>query len=290
MNDALKPIDDYPIQVKKSQSFRTKIIAITFLSVLVGLIFSVAVAVFGIRKLSEDATIEVSSGLKAANIEYLNNYIDLTSQRISFTINSALDSGFILNDVMQKVIKNKDIGKLSDVIYDNPFFNDEFSYTKEYINKKTDKKAGNWRQNKLSEPTVTSVWGYLLDDEHKIRPDVLADIKKTSILDLFMPSLFQHGQWLYYVGSKELSYLRITPSVNMAAEFDDSYPGHNELNFWDFFFPTLVESWEKMPSAEKLKKTVTVTPPYEDAAGSGFITSFFYPLWDNEKFSGANII
>jgi len=42
MNDALKPIDDYPIQVKKSQSFRTKIIAITFLSVLVGLIFSVA--------------------------------------------------------------------------------------------------------------------------------------------------------------------------------------------------------------------------------------------------------
>lgn len=287
MKEALKQIDDYPIKIKKSQSFRTKIIAITFLSVLVGLFFSVAVSVFGIQKLSEDATIEVSSGLKAANIEYLNNYIDLTSQRISLTINSALDSGFVLNDVMQKVINNKDIEKLSDVIYDNAFFKDDFSYTESYINNKTDKKAGNWRQNNLSEPTVTSVWGYLLDDEHNIRQDVLADIKKTSILDLFMPSLFQHGQWLYYVGSKDLSYLRMTPSVNMAAEFDNSYPGHNELNFWDFFFPTLVESWEKMPSSEKIKKTVTVTPPYEDAAGSGFIASFFYPLWDNEKFAGA---
>ncbi len=287
MSELLEHADSKTFKIKKSQSFRTKIIAISFISILIGLILNAASSVFGIRSLSEEATIEISKGLKNANIEYLNNYIDLTSQRISFTINSALGNGFILNDIMQKVIDNKDLADLQYDLDDNPYFSNEFSYTPKFTSKKTHKPAGNWSQSNLDKDTVISVWGYLLNDDHKIRADVLEDIKRTSILDLFMPSLFKQGQWLYYVGAKERSYLRITPSINMAAEFDASYPGHNELNFWDFFFPTLVESWEKIPDSEKKTPRVTVTPPYEDAAGSGFITSFFYPLWDKGKFAGA---
>ena len=73
----------------------------------------------------------------------------------------------------------------------------------------------------------------------------------------------------------------------MASEFDRLYPGHNEADFWDFFFPGLVDCWERSAATgipdEKLKATLTLTPPYEDAAGGGIIMSAFHPIWDAHR-------
>jgi len=247
---------------------------------LIGLIVNISYASYSIKKLNQDASVEISHGLNNANTEYLNNYITMTSERISYTFKAALDDALLLKHVVDTI---------NDMPNENPiaYKKNHFLYTPSYIHSDTKQDAGNWWQSDVNDPTTLSVWGHLLDENHQIRNDVLEDIEKTSILDLIMPSVFQHGQWLYYVGSKERSYLRIFPTVDMASEFDASYPGHNDKNFWDFFFPNLVEHWEKMSDEEKQGDILTVTPFYEDAAGSGYISSFFYPLWDEGKFAGA---
>lgn len=101
-----------------------------------------------------------------------------------------------------------------------------------------DQKA-NWSQNAPGSASVVSVWGYLLGQDHQPRPDVQSDIQTSAVLDLVAPSLLQRGAsklQMYYIGSKERPIFRTAPYTDQAQTFDRLYPGHNEANFWDFFF------------------------------------------------------
>lgn len=132
---------------------------------------------------------------------------------------------------------------------------------------------------------MISVWGHLLEPGGRIKPDVLEHMAKyDSIFPLFH-SLYRLGrekQWAYMVGPDQGSYLRLTPYVDMAGEFDKLYPGHNQVDFWDFFFPGIVDAWKRRPGDFRLREGevpgTTFTQPYEDAAGSGIIISLFQPL------------
>ena len=78
------------------------------------------------------------------------------------------------------------------------------------------------------------------------------------------------------------------PWANLAKIADKKYPGHNQVNWWDFFFPGIVESWQKWAD-KPIKKgkiredEITLTPMYDDAGGQGLMVTFFHPLWTKSR-------
>ena len=272
---------------KMGTQFRTKFIIVSTFSVLIGLLLSGTVALWSIVRLRADASMKIEEGLTAANREYLKNYIEVTAQRTNFMIDRAFADMQMLTQITQTIIDHEDeFAGLDAYASEMPFFKDKLVYNEK----------GNWYQNGVDEPSVVSVWGHLLDANHEIRPDVLKHIRKTVLLDLIMPAIKANGadkQWLYLVGPENRSYLRLSPYTDQASAFDATYPGHNEQDFWAFFFPGLVDQWKRWisdPASRRgLESEITVTPPYEDAAGSGIITSLFHPLWskDRQQLEGA---
>lgn len=263
--------------------FRTKFILVASLSVLVALLLSGAVALWSVQRLGEDASAKVQLGLKDASREYLDNYIQTTAQRTNLTLDRALSELQTLSNLSQYLIDHPDEAEaLGSAANSLPGFEDALTYNK----------AGNWQQNGPNEPAVVSVWGPMLEADGSIKPEVRKHIQRTAILDWVLPPMKANGApklYFYYVGPRGMSYLRLSPYTDMAREFDRVYPDHNKSDFWDFFFPGIVDGWEARAKVTPGKVSATLTPPYEDAAGGGTIVSAFQPLWDasGQKFAGA---
>ena len=262
-------------------SFRTKFILVAGCGVLAGLLLSGAVALNNFMNLGDTASNRIEQGLSSANNEYLQNYIQTTSVRTMLMLNHAFSDLRVLADFMQFLTDHpQDADQIGKSLSKVPSLEDNLEYNSK----------GNWFQNKPPEPSVVSVWGPLLDADHRILPEVQKQIQNTEILDILLPALYAKGAsklYMYYVGPRGGSFIRLAPYVDMASEFDRLYPGHNEADFWDFFFPGLWDSWESLAATnlpdDRLKATLTLTPPYEDAAGGGIIMSAFHPIWDTQR-------
>jgi sigma-B regulation protein RsbU (phosphoserine phosphatase) len=148
---------------------------------------------------------------------------------------------------------------------------------------------GDWAQNLAGAMSVVSVWGYLLGPDKQPLPQVQTDIETSAVLDLVAPSLLQSGSsklQMYYIGPKERPIFRTVPYTDQAQTFDKLYPGHNQANFWDFFFPGLYPSWQSWARGEVARpvaQDVTQTAPYTDAITGKLIVSFFHPLWTKDR-------
>ncbi len=270
-----------------TSKFRTKFIMVAVGSVLIGLVLSSAVAIINLRSLGKNASDRVERGLSDASREYLENYIKTTAVRTNLMLERAFDELNIFGNIMQDLLDHpKSAVEMGRKIAKLPLFHNKLVYNPD----------GNWYQTAPKSPVVVSVWGYLLDKKGRIRSDVKKQLKDTAILDLLLPSFKINGPdklYMYMVGPPGMSYLRLSPYVDMATKFDKLYPGHNAVDFWTFFFPGLVDSWQSIadshPDKKKLRNIITITSPYEDAAGGGIIVSCFHPLWSDNysKFAGA---
>ncbi|MCA9688930.1 MAG: SpoIIE family protein phosphatase [Myxococcales bacterium] len=269
------------------RKFRTKFILAAGLGVFVGLSLSVAIAVSGFSQLERESAGEIERGLKSSSAEYLENHLEDTAAATSRYLAEASANLEMASTITQDLIDHEaELAPLFEFLSEQPTFRDDFTYNE----------VGDWRQNDPKEPAVVAVWGYLLDAEHQIKPEVRRLIQRSALLDAVLPGLEQHGAdklQMYYVGPKEAPFVRLTPNIDMASAFDQLYPGHNAKPFWEFFFPGLVESWElwrKHPADFANRPSdVTITAPYEDAAGGGLILTLFHPLWDKARarFEGA---
>ena len=263
------------------RSFRTKIILVAGCGVLAGLLLSGAVALLNFINLGEKASDKIELGLKTASNEYLQNYIKTTSVRTGLMLNHAFSDLRILADFLQFLTDHPQTAeKIGEAAEKTAALEDRLSYNAK----------DHWFQNKPDEPAVVSVWGSLLDANHRIIPEVQKQIQDTAILDVLLPALHRKGAsklYMYYVGPRGGSFIRLAPFVDMASEFDRNYPGHNDADFWDFFFPGLWGCWESLAatdiSDEKLRNVLSLTSPYEDAAGGGIIMSAFHPVWDAQR-------
>jgi phosphoserine phosphatase RsbU/P len=275
------------VVARASASFRTKFMLVTSLGVLIALGSSAGTAFYNVTRLEQDASAEVYGGLARANDEYLENYIDTTALRLDLLFQQTFSELQMTASMFQTLVDNPDaaasIGKLAET---TPFFQDNFE---------VDPKR-KWTQNKAGEPSVISVWHYLLNPDGSIKPDVLEDVRKNAIFNLFGPAILKNGSQklqVYYVGQKDRPYMRLTPWLEMAQTFDSLYPGHTDKNMWDFFYPGIYEGWQrwlKDPASKPIQKSdVTGYPPYIDAATGGHIVTFFNPLWtkDRKDVSGA---
>ncbi|MBX5192828.1 SpoIIE family protein phosphatase [Rhizobium sp. NZLR3b] len=261
-------------------SFRAKFILVVGGAVLFDLLVSGGLALWNVQRLSRDATLEVGQGLEAASQEYIRTYADSTAAQVSLLLRQVHSDVSTLAGVLQAQIddpaRNSDVGAA--IARTSPG-SVSLSYDQ----------TGKWSQNAPGSVSVVSVWGYLLGQDQKPRPDVETDIQASAVLDLVAPSLLQHGAsklQMYYIGSKERPIFRTAPYTDQAQTFDRLYPGHNEANFWDFFFPGLYESWQGWAKDMKTRPVaadITQTAPYTDAITGKLIVSFFHPLWTADR-------
>ncbi|ANL72717.1 HAMP linker domain-containing protein [Rhizobium phaseoli] len=261
-------------------SFRAKFILVVGGAVLFDLLVSGGLALWNVQRLSRDATLEVGQGLEAASQEYIRTYADSTAAQVNLLLRQVHNDVDTLAGVLQAQIdnpaRNSDVGTAMartspgsvSLVYDA---------------------KGKWSQNAPGSASVVSVWGYLLGQDHQPTPDIARDIETSAVLDLVAPSLLQQGAsklQMYYIGSKERPIFRTAPYTDQAQTFDRLYPGHNEANFWDFFFPGLYESWQgwaKDGKTRPVAEDITQTAPYTDAITGKLIVSFFHPLWTADR-------
>ncbi|MGY5802245.1 PP2C family protein-serine/threonine phosphatase [Rhizobium sp. LEGMi12c] len=268
------------------RSFRAKFLLVVGGAVLFDLMVSGGLALWNVQRLSRNATTEVGQGLEKASQDYIRSYADSTAAEVGLLIDQVHSDVKALAGVLQGQIDNParsgDVGaamtKASPgavtVTYDP---------------------GGQWAQNLPGTPSVVSVWGYLLDKDHRPLPQVQADIEWSAVLDLVAPSLLHNGAsklQMYYIGPRERPIFRTAPYTTQAQTFDRLYPGHNSSDFWTFFFPGLYESWQQWasnPSSRPVADYITQTAPYTDAITGKLIVSFFHPLWtpDRHHLAGA---
>ncbi|PDT00993.1 hypothetical protein CO666_28115 [Rhizobium chutanense] len=261
-------------------SFRAKFILVVGGAVLFDLLVSGGLALWNVQRLSRDATLEVGQGLEAASQEYIRTYADSTAAQVGLLLRQVHNDVDTLAGVLQAQIddpeRNADVGAA--IARTSPG-SVSLSYDQN----------GRWSQNAPNSASVVSVWGYLLGPDHKPKADVESDIRTSAVLDLVAPSLMQHGAsklQMYYIGSKERPIFRTAPYTDQAQTFDRLYPGHNDANFWDFFFPGLYESWQGWAKDMKTRPVaddITQTAPYTDAITGKLIVSFFHPLWTADR-------
>ncbi|WP_415714476.1 SpoIIE family protein phosphatase [Roseibium sp.] len=260
-------------------SFRAKFILVVSAAVLFDLMLAGGVAIWNVQRLSKDATEKVGTGLTRATEEYLQTYIDTTALRTDLLLDQVFSEVEALGGSMQTLIDNPETGtEVGLTVENDPKLGDKLVFNPD---------AG-WSQNSPGE-SVVSVWGYLLDDEGNPTPEVQAQIADSSAFNLIAPGMMKTGApklQMYYVGPKDKPIMRTTPYTDQAQTFDKLYPGHNEDNFWDFFFPGVYEGWQAWiadPEARPVPRDIVGTAPYIDAITGAQIVSFFYPLWTADR-------
>ena len=268
-------------------SFRTKFIALIGGAVLLSLLLGGGVALWNVQRLSHDASVEIESGLSKATEQYLTRYIDMTAQRADLMLARTFDQVNTLAQFSQRLIDQPELGAgLGKLLESYPDFQDQMEFNAER----------NWLQNRPGEPSVISVWGYLLDGPGRMRPDVQDAVRSSGIFDLVVPSLMGTGQsklQMYYVGPKARPFMRTMPYSEQAQTFDRLYGGHNEQNWWDFFFPGVYEAWQEWarnPAARPVDTDITILAPYVDAITGKTIVSYFHPLYTKDRDDVAGMV
>ncbi|MEO9629287.1 MAG: SpoIIE family protein phosphatase [Sulfitobacter sp.] len=260
-------------------SFRAKFIAVVSAAVLFDLMLAGGVAIWNVQRLSDDATEKVQTGLSDATDEYLRTYIDTTALRTELLLDQVYSEVEALGAAMQTLIDNPETGTAVGLtVEEDPKLGDKLVYNAD----------ADWAQNEPGE-SVVSVWGYLLDDDGNPLPEVADQIADSSAFNLVAPGMMKTGSpklQLYYVGPKDRPIMRTTPHTGQAQTFDELYPGHNDNNFWDFFFPGVYEGWQgwlEDASTRPVPRDIVGTAPYIDAITGARIVSFFSPLWNAER-------
>lgn len=262
------------------RSFRTKIILVVGLAVLFNLLVGATIGMLNVRRLSNEASAEIERGLTNANREYVVNYIQTTGLRLDLVLDRIHSEVDMLAGAMQSLVDHPKVADgVGKALSGNPDFGPRLIYDRK----------GAWAQNAPGSLSVTSVWGYLLKSGVPL-PKAASAVDASAPFDILAPSMMERGAkklQMYYVGPKTVPIMRTTPYADQAQTFDKLYPGHNDANFWDFFFPGVYEGWQgwiKDPESRPIKTSfITATAPYIDAITGKLIVSFFRPLWTQDR-------
>ncbi|MBB4566894.1 SpoIIE family protein phosphatase [Rhizobium leucaenae] len=268
------------------RSFRAKFVLVVGGAVLFDLLVSGGLALWNVQRLSRDATSEVGQGLERASQDYIRSYADSTAARVGLLLNQVHSDVKTLAGVLQSQIDHPNR---------NNAVAEALAQSEPSAIKLTYDPKGRWAQNLPGATSVISVWGYLLDQNHQPLPEVQKDIETSTVVDLVAPNLLKSGYpklQMYYIGPKARPIFRTVPYTDQAQTFDRLYPGHNDANFWDFFFPGVYESWQQWarePGSRPVADDITQTAPYTDAITGKLIVSFFNPLWSPDRKDVAGI-
>jgi sigma-B regulation protein RsbU (phosphoserine phosphatase) len=267
-------------------SFRAKFILVVGAAVIFDLLLAGGVAIWNVQNLSRDANRTVGDGLTEASREYLETYIETTTRRADLLLSQVHAEVTGLAGSTQTLIDAPGTrAAVGDIVQQDPALRDNLVYSEQ----------SDWIQNTHG-PSVVSVWGYLVGPDGTPLPEVQDEIRRSSAFNLIAPALMETGAaklQFYYVGPKDRPIMRTTPYTDQAQTFDRLYPGHNDANFWDFFFPGVYEGWQGWlaePDSRPVASDIVTTAPYIDAITGALIVSFFHPLWTQDRSDVAGMV
>ena len=262
--------------------FTLKIILLSILPIILFSIFSVCLISFRIAELSKNTSRVSEKILTHAYTQLLEDKSRDIAEKVSLKIGAVLGELNILRAAAQQLIDKDELHSLGDRLQSNPYIGNNFIYNPE-------KKWSNLAKTEMN--ISISVWGYLHDKDGSISKETRAFISLMTPVKMLMQIIGEHGTdkgWLYLTGPKATPVMIGTPWEQMPEIFDRKYPGHNEKNWWDFFFPGIIEAWNNwLLNPDFFQKgnpeQITLTPLYEDAGGTGLMVTFFSPLWNADR-------
>lgn len=260
-------------------SFRLKILALVIFPSFLFILSALIVISVLRSRLSDDVQAVLSDHMNNLYSNIITEYSNEITSNASLRIRLITNELKILATAAQTLIDlGEDAQKAGQLLQKYPYYHNDFVHNPQQ----------NWSNIARGAANMSlSVWGYQHDKTGHIGR-ATTDLAATgATLKPFMNAMGRSGAqkgWLYLVGPKSDPYMLMYPWAQMPAIFDEKYKGHNDKNWWDFFFPGMVEEWERWlrehpgesPDNHDLR---TITPYYDDAGGTGTMITFFYPLW-----------
>jgi sigma-B regulation protein RsbU (phosphoserine phosphatase) len=262
--------------------FTTKILLLTIAPMVFFFVAFLSIHLVEMDSLSSSTAAITEEGLQDIYRYNAKNRSTDIANKVSLKLDSVRNDLNIVRGTAQKIIdqarlaskdlKSKDANYLKNSLQYNP------------------QKNLSSRANIDSDVSL-NVWGYLHDQEGRINQPTMDYITLISPIMSLLDTVATFGSekgWVYVIGPKETPVLLMAPWSDVGEDMDRYYPGHNINNWWDFFFPGLVEGWDKWITDDSLNidifnEQVTVTPLYEDAGGTGLMMTFFAPLWNKSR-------
>ncbi len=262
--------------------FTLKIILLSILPVLIFSLFTISIITIKIGKLSDNVSEVAERALNNIYSQIISDKSRDIAKRISLKLNIVFDELDLLRASAQQIVDNEELHSIGVELQSNTWFKNDFVYNS----------AKNWSNiSKTNSNVSMSVWGYLHNKDGSINRNAEYYTTLMSPLKMLMQVMGEHGVdkgWCYIVGPKATPVMIMTPWAQMPEIFDEKYPEHNTRNWWDFFFPGIVEAWNQWTVApdfksDRYRDQVTLTPIYEDAGGTGLMVTFFAPLWNKDR-------
>lgn len=269
--------------------FTRKIILLSVIPLFVFVLALLTIQTVEMENLSSSTASITEGGLKGIYQSHLKKRSSDIGDKVSLKLDGVRNELNIVRGLAQNLIDEEELHSFGKKIQEIDYLRDDFKYNTEK----------NWSH--LAKGGVDigmGVWGYQHDENGQINQQTLDFTTSISPLKIFMKSVSSYGtdkSWLYLTGPKETPVMLSTPWANFPNIIDEKYPGYNSNNWWDFFFPGIVEGWESWLSDPNLKPDtprgeLTLTPLYDDAAGKGLMVTFFAPLWDKDRTRNAGAV
>lgn len=271
----------------RRRTLKSKLMAFSVVSTLAVLMAGALITYYSYTEVAKQVSRLFEEGLGEASEEYLTNYATETGAQVDAALDAAARELHLMADIAQQLIDDEVApASPSHPRSARPPSGDRLIFDEENY----------WWQSDPAQASVVSVFGSILDRNGQIPVETQRHIALTARLVPTMTALERQGvpkQWIYTVGPKGSAYIRLVPWNDLASESEAKYPGLNQTDYWDFFFPGIYEEWEswlESPDRATLQKQgFTVVPPYIDAAASGVVLSMYKPLWtrDRDRVNGA---
>lgn len=262
--------------------FTAKIILLTVVPITLFYIFIVLIEFGEMDRLLASTADITEMGLQDIYRTHLKERSHDLAGKVSLKLDAIINELNIVTGFTQKLIDDDNLRDMGKLVQSYEPLRNDFEYNK----------AQNWSNLVKKDVDISmSVWGYLHDDNGNINQDSIDFTTRMAAIKPLLYAVGHYGEkkgWLYVTGPKKTPVMVMTPWAQMPDFFDELYPGHNTQNWWDFFFPGIVEAWDGWVQNPESKPDsamgdITLTPLYEDAGGTGLMVTFFSPLWNKER-------
>ena len=273
-----------------ARSFNSKMMFLVVVPTLVTTFFVLTIVLFVYNRLSDDSSSIINRHMKSLYTDFITE----SSRNIAINIRQRTEEithelNMLAGTVQTLIDMGADAERIGEELQRYDYYRNDFAYNRKQ----------NWSNIEKGDADISiSVWGYQHDAAGQVDTATRSYAATLSTLKPFMHAIGKYGVqkgWLYIVGPKSAPLMMMYPWAQMPALFDETYPGHNVQNWWDFFFPNMVEGWEKWihgnagPLADGTSQT-TITPFYDDAGGAGVMLTFFHPLWNAKRDANAGAV
>lgn len=258
------------------RSFQRKLLLFNLLVVFLTAAVLFAYLLFRFRDFTDLALASNSTSTEQAVREFLDRYAQEKAASTWLQVDAAQRSLAVLGRTAQKVVDNYDDLTADGAIFAQPLFATELEE----------------RSGALSAPP-TARFDALVPPPFADDPAARELIEASAMLNLSMDAVQESNDnitFIYYVGGLDAPVTRSFPNKHLVEALGE----YRSLHFWNEFFPDTAPNFTTYFGDPALRERVggnpiTVTKPYDDAAGQGLVLTMFYPLWDERRgeFAGA---